>query len=623
MKAMAAIRWWSRAAPLAARLLLAGVGAGYALGAMPCAAAELTAKNLDFARWDARERPEGWGVQPSAHYAVARDCEAGREGRCALRISSQGAVPEGEFQPLGQSIGPGPAAGRGLRLSGWIRTSGVTAGWAGLWMRVEVERKVIVLDNMLKDGPRGTTGWKRFEVVVPVAKNATLVALGVLLVGPGTAWFDSLELELDASMTTGEAPKTQVVDPPRPRPTQALADDAALALSPALAPKVRAPWRAEARRAAQPIRSLVSDDFSDLRFLRPVLEGRRVVQLGESAHGAAEFNWLKVRLVKFLHEEMGFDVIAFESSLTGCEVANARVGTSTPVDVMRDCIFPTWHSSEILGLFEYLEARRRAGRTLDLAGFDVQDSGRARPEVSARLVKQVGRVDAELARAVARAERALAPGLGAAQAQEMKAAYARAADRVEGERGALEKLEARPLDVDLAIRELRSRVRYAGQLSASRQSEGSSIRDEGMADNLDFLLDRMYPGRKVVVWAHNFHVEKRRGAAAEPSAMGHWVARRRGAEVYTVGLFMGRGVATWNDRSRYEIVAPPPDSLEAVMANAGWRMCFFDLARAPADSWARMPLEARDWGVRMLPITPAESYDGLIYIDTVTPPEYL
>jgi erythromycin esterase len=593
-----------------------------------CDAAELTAKNLAFERWDARGRPEAWSLQDSPHYETSRDCEGARAGRCALKVASRGELPPGTFLPLGQAIGPGPAAGHGLKLSGWIRTSGVAAGWAGLWMRTEVERKVIVLENMRHDGPRGTTDWKRFEIAVPVARNATLVAFGVLLHGPGAAWFDELRLEVDSSLVVGEAPKTQVVDPPRPRPTQKLLDDAALALPEALVPKVRPESREEARRMARPLRSLVSEDFSDLAFLKPLLAGRRVVQLGESAHGTAEFSWLKARLVKFLHREMGFDVVAFESSLSACDLANARAGRSTPVDVMRDCLFGTWHSSEVLGLFEYLDRERRAGRRLDLAGFDVQNSSRARTEVAARLVKQLARVDADLAAEIRGYEDRLAPGLDPAMSAAMQAAYGRAAGRLARERDALAKLEPRALEVDLAIQELRSRARFAAQLGAARQSEGSRIRDEGMADNLDFLLDRAYPGRKVIVWAHNFHVEKRRAVEADgggdgPHAMGHWVERRRGSEVYTLGLYMGRGVATWNDRSRYEVEAPPPQSLEAVLAAAGWRLSFVDFSRAPAGSWAHAPIVARDWGVRESVITPARSYDGVIYVDTVTPPEYL
>ena len=146
-----------------------------------------------------------------------------------------------------------------------------------------------------------------------------------------------------------------------------------------------------------------------------------------------------------------------------------------------------------------------------------------------------------------------------------------------------------------------------------------------MADNLDFLLQAMYPGRKVIVWAHNFHVAKEPYFPGGPPAMGSWVAKRRGAEVYTIGLYMGRGVGTLNNRSRYEIVAPQPDTLEAIMASAGWRSSFVDLSdpAIPADSWRRMPLPMRDWGNRPGTLTPARTYDALIYIDTVTPPEYL
>jgi hypothetical protein len=398
---------------------LAVLATALGLAAGTCGAQPLGAKNLAFEHWDAQGRLEGWSVQAGPSYSVTSDCGQKRAGRCALRIASRGEVMD-VFQPVTQVTGAGAAAGHGLKLSGWIRTADVAPGWAGLWLRVEVEGKVIVLENMLNDGPRGTSPWRRFEVSVPVAANATLIAFGVLLTGPGTAWFDDLQLTIDPGVEVGAAQKTQVVDPPRPRPSQRLLDDAALALAASSVPAVREPWREEARRAAQPIRSLFSDDFSDLQFLKPILAGRRVVQLGESAHGVAEFNWLKVRLVKFLHQEMGYDVIAFESSLSACDIANARVGSHPPLEVMRACIFTTWFSSETLGLFDYLDRVRGTSRPLDLAGFDVQNSGRARPEASARLVRQVARVDAELADKLRGYEERLVPPLAADEALDMR-----------------------------------------------------------------------------------------------------------------------------------------------------------------------------------------------------------
>jgi len=605
---------------LLAALLVTSVGA--------TAASSFPAKNLAFDRWDeARGWPEGWGGLGSKHFTVARDCEARREGRCTLRVSGGEGAPPGEFQPLGQAASAAPAAGQYLTLTGWIRTSQVESGWAGLWARADVEGKPVMLENMFRNGPRGTSEWQRFEIRLPVAANATVVAFGVLLTGRGTAWFDDLRIAVDGSTRVGPAEKTQVVDPPRPPVSARLMDDVALALTDSQMPKVREHWREETRRVAQPVRSLTSDDFSDLQFLKPLLAGRRVVQLGESAHGVAEFNWLKVRLVKFLHQELGFDVVAFESSLSACDIADARIGKAPPIEVMRDCIFPVWHSSETLGLFEYLDAARTAGRRISLAGFDTQNSSReSRPEVTARLVRQVARVDGELATRIRAYEEQLGtPGMAPELAREMKQAYASAVSLLESHREALRKLEAaRPLEVDLVLQELRSRVRLAEQLGASRR-DGGRVRDEGMADNLDFLLKEMYPGRRLVVWAHNFHIAKEPYFPEGPRAMGSWVAERRGAEVYTIGLYMGRGVAMLNNRSRYEIVAPAPDSLEAIMASAGWRASFVDLSdpRTPADSWRRMPLRARDWGTAPVTLTPAKTYDGLIYIDTVTPPEYL
>jgi erythromycin esterase len=68
-----------------------------------------------------------------------------------------------------------------------------------------------------------------------------------------------------------------------------------------------------------PLRSIVFDkDFSNLVFLKEQLAGQRIVQLGESSHGVREFNLLKVRLIKYMHKELGFNVLAFESGMLPC-----------------------------------------------------------------------------------------------------------------------------------------------------------------------------------------------------------------------------------------------------------------------------------------------------------------
>ena len=593
-------------------LLLA---ATIALASMP----ELPVRNLGFESWGDGGKPEGWWVGPAQGYRASADCGMAPEGRCALKLES---LPDARlsFLPLGQVFPSAAVGGHLLKLSGMIRTEKVE-GWAGLWMRVDAPTKPSLrLENMHRFGPRGTNDWQRFEVQLPVAPNASQVAFGVLLHGSGTAWFDDLKLVVDESVSVEKADLPELAIPPRPEESQAHLDDAALALPEPQIPRVRDDVRDDVRKRHHPIRSLFSDDFSDLAFLKPLIAGKRVVMLGESAHGVAEFNWLKVRLAKFLHREMGFDVIAFESSLSGCRLADSRIGNAAPREVMRDCIFQVWHTAETLRLFEYLEAERKAGRRLTLAGFDVQNSGAAAGAVGEGLVAHARRVDPALARVIERHERRAGWGVDPAEGEEIAAAYRALAEKLASSSARADAEEA------LAIQELRSRAKFVMQRTIPPGDRRSTrIRDEGMADNLDFVLDKLHPGRKVIVWAHNFHIAREQREVEEPLVMGEFVHKRRGSEVYAIGLYMGRGVAASNSRQRYGIAAPPEGTLEAILAAAGRRMGFVDFSRvaeASGPRWMFEPIVARSWGTNRMVIVPARTYDAVIYVDTVTPPEY-
>lgn len=54
-----------------------------------------------------------------------------------------------------------------------------------------------MLENMQNHGATGSTDWKRYEISIDVPVNATKVLFGALQNGKGTAWFDSLQIEID------------------------------------------------------------------------------------------------------------------------------------------------------------------------------------------------------------------------------------------------------------------------------------------------------------------------------------------------------------------------------------------------------------------------------------------
>ena len=565
---------------------------------------------------DAGGKPAGW-MQVGAGHDVRTECAA----TCVLHV--QGRPDARWVGGVFQRIAPGSAAGHDVIVSARFRAEDVKE-FAFVAVRLQGARGIIA-DHA--NSPRladGATDWQQVEVRVPVPPNATGIEVHIGMRGKGGIQVDRLALAVDhASTVPAHAPP---VVAPRPRPSQALLDDAALALAPAAAPAIDAAWRTDVQARRHPIRSLFSDDFSDLQFLKPLLRGKRLVQLGEASHGVAESNWAKVRLIKFLHQEMGFDVVAFEGAFDQCHEADRQIGTLATREVMRRCLFSIWNTTEVEGLFDYLAAARKGSRPLALAGFDIQFSGWGFDE--SRLRGMLAIAAPALAPRVAGHEdelRASRP-LTAQRSREIQALYADAATALGARRAQLLAAGYTDREIGVEIQATHARqwlARRNEHLGSVNSREGNTVRDAGMAEQLDFVLDTLYPERKVIVWAHNMHVTNA-AAPGDFTSMGQLLAQRRRAEMYTVGFYMGRGMVINGQYPPSPVPAPPPGTLEAVLANGGLHYAFVDFSRAiPGSStgWFHEKNTVREFGTVPKQIVPAQSYDAVFYTDTVTPAE--
>jgi erythromycin esterase-like protein len=90
-------------------------------------------------------------------------------------------------------------AGRHVKFSGYIKTDGITNGYAGLWWRVDGKNALqpLAFDNMSGRGATGTTPWTYYEISMDVPADASHIYFGTLHTGDGIAWFDSLNVEVD------------------------------------------------------------------------------------------------------------------------------------------------------------------------------------------------------------------------------------------------------------------------------------------------------------------------------------------------------------------------------------------------------------------------------------------
>jgi hypothetical protein len=93
---------------------------------------------------------------------------------------------------VSQSTGR-PFAG-GLR--GYLRLQDVP-GFAGLWLRQDVNWQTLSLENMQAQHVSGTREWSEYRIALPINPKAEQLYFGVLVSGTGTLWADDLELLVD------------------------------------------------------------------------------------------------------------------------------------------------------------------------------------------------------------------------------------------------------------------------------------------------------------------------------------------------------------------------------------------------------------------------------------------
>ena len=151
--------------------------------------------------------PTGWYAADNKpkSYEMGIDKGTGLDGKNTATIKSIDKKING-FGTLMQACKPDKFLGKRIKMSGSLKTDNVT-DWAGLWLRVDKagSQEPLSFDNMQDRQVKGTNTWKKYEIVLDVPANASMIAYGALLSGTGQIWFDNISFEIvdNSVKTTG------------------------------------------------------------------------------------------------------------------------------------------------------------------------------------------------------------------------------------------------------------------------------------------------------------------------------------------------------------------------------------------------------------------------------------
>ena len=135
-------------------------------------------------------------------YELYLDTSVKHSGNSSASLRSAAPVTKEGFAAVIQSITPDEFRGKRVRLSGYLKSEGV-AQRAGLWLRIDAAEPGVMhaFDNMEDRPVKGTTDWKKYEIVLDVPEEAAEIVFGFILKGIGQVWADDIQLESVAKDT--------------------------------------------------------------------------------------------------------------------------------------------------------------------------------------------------------------------------------------------------------------------------------------------------------------------------------------------------------------------------------------------------------------------------------------
>lgn len=388
------------------------------------------------------------------------------------------------------------------------------------------------------------------------------------------------------------------------------------------------------------------EDNSDLEAVRDLVGDAQVVSLGEATHGTAEFFWMKDRILRYLVEEMGFRFFMIEANYAESLAMNNYVlhGEGNPNAALSGMYFWTWNTQEVLDMVEWMREYNieHPNDPVQFIGFDAQFHAGG----TNVLYDYLRVVDSERASEIYGSLQCFDDGSDARTSTPLPECQQTLQDLRQEFSAKREMYSAASSESEYLL--MGRVVETLIQVEQLYRERLSNWRDEAMAQNIIWLTEVYAPDSKVVLWAHNAHVQTAPIGMGEDDfqfrPMGIHLREHYGDDMVVMGFAFWDGsfrAYEANDNGIYgeltslQVLPPVSDSHEFFLQAAGIPNYFLDVR--DVDSEVAAAWLDQDYNLRVIgavyntesgagsytPTHLPDAFDVMIFVEESTPTEKL